>query len=103
MDNKSPRFAANGVADMKTYYLDCWLGKDGKVSFVETDAQIMRLYEPQLCCQYTFRGARATVVIYSASECIFKFAALETAINFMSGNYRTYSLKTWEWENGVEH
>lgn len=87
----------------KTYYLDAWIAKDGSVMFTETDAAIMALCRKQILCQYTFRGVRATVVVYSLSECLLRFAALDAAFRFMSGRYRHFDLVTMEWSNGIEH
>lgn len=85
------------------YYLDAWLARDGSVMFHVTDPEAMHLCARSILTKYTFEGSRATVTIFSLSECIFRFAALNAAKNFMSGNYRQFNLKTMEWTNGEPH
>lgn len=85
------------------YYLDAWIATDGTIMFHEVDSEVLHLCSRAILSKYTFEGERATVVIFSISECLFRWSALNAAKSFMTGNYRTFDLKTMEWTNGIEH
>lgn len=85
------------------YYLDAFIARDGTIAFHEVDEDVLHLCASSILTKYTFVGKRATVTVFSISECVLRWAALRAATSFMSGNYKTFNLVTMEWENGIEH
>lgn len=85
------------------YYLDAWLATDGTIMFHEVDSEVYYLLQREMITCHIFTGERATVIVFSISEGLFRWSCLKAASDFMSGNYRSFSLKSMEWTSGIEH
>lgn len=88
---------------MKTYYLHASLAHESGLVWSIGDAEEFHLLSNKCLSVVYISGKRATVVVYSITDCILRWGALKIATDFMSGNYRTFCLKKLEWQNGIPH